>query len=318
MNPHIEDILNAGAYGRDVCVNGRKLTEYARRWLGEELRIPEWREPVFPEDDETFVQLIGVANAINFCFRDPVTKRLYETEYRGVKWRGAFGMFAALKRAHESGLAILDPHYLLQVSGVGLERIFGTNPSMPLLHERVRCLLSAGHMLHLYAGGKYKEFFQRCQYLAFNKGKGIVERLSKYDPRYRDVSFYAPTSRRLVFNKRANLFLMMYQGRALASGGKLPLIEDADDFTPPADYHVPRVLRHLGILEYSAELSHAVDEGLEIPAGSQWEQEIRIQTVVAMSKLCEQSGKSIVAMDAKVWSHHGFARPQHITTTSAY
>ena len=318
MNPYLEDILRAGVPVRDVRINDEKLTGYARQWSGEDLRIPEWREPVFPEDGETYAQFIGVANAINFCFRDPVTKRLYETEYRGERWRGAFGMLAALKRAHETGVGVLDPRRLARADSDYVKRIFGTDPPIPLMRERVLCLQSAGRALCARANGSYMELFRAGHFRAFNDGNGIIERLCEWDPRYRDVSVYRSTKQCLAFNKRANLLLMMYQGRALASGGKLPLIVDIDDLTPPADYHVPRVLRHLGILEYSTELSRAVDGGIEISADSSWEQDIRIQTVIAMRRLCERSRKMLVAMDAKIWSLHGFAQPQHITTTTAY
>ena len=45
------------------------------------------------------------------------------------------------------------------------------------------------------------------------------------------------------------------------------------------DYRVPQILRSLGILEYSEELSKTVDSKNEITKGSWKEVQIRSQTV---------------------------------------
>lgn len=320
MNPYIDDICEAAECSKDVIINTKNLRGYAARLKRRELPVPDWRMPVFPEaDDETFIQFLGVGNAINFCFTDMDTKRKYATEWDGKEWQGAFGMWAALKRALGEGAPVLNPYFLALLDGEDAEEIFSGEPPLPLFQERIDCLHSAGTSLCRNFNEIYADLFRRCNYRAFNNGEGIVEQLVRYDPAYRDSTFYRPVRRNLHFHKRANLFVVMYQGRALSSNETLPLIEDAYDLTPPADYEVPRALRYLGILEYSDELAETVDSQTEIPASSRWEFEIRTQTVAAMRALCERSGKPIAALDYMVWlAGREGNKPHHLTKTTAY
>jgi Potential Queuosine, Q, salvage protein family len=60
---------------------------------------------------------------------------------------------------------------------------------------------------------------------------------------------------------------------------------DISRLTMFADYRVPQILRAMNVLEYSPELSTAIDSKQELPWGGQWEVEIRAQTVVAVDML---------------------------------
>jgi hypothetical protein len=64
-----------------------------------------------------------------------------------------------------------------------------------------------------------------------------------------------------------------------------------------ADYVVPAVLRHWGILEYSSALAASVDGQSEIAAGSEEEVEIRACTITAVEQLretlCNRLGKEV-------------------------
>jgi len=318
VNPHLAAILKTAQHAKHVRLNLVRLEELAMQWAGEELSIPDRRIPVYPEsDDEDFIQFLGVANAINFCFTDPKTKLKYETEYLGKKWKGSYGMLAALKRAVENGVPILNPKYLETLPAEDVERIFAGDPPLPFLAERLDCLRSAGFTLQRFFRGRYAELFRRARYRAFDGGMGIVEQLVYHDPFYSDIRSSGRDI--LQFHKRANLFAMMYHGRALASNGALPLIEDTNDLTPPADYEVPRALRYLGIFEYRPELAAAIDAGATLEANSIWEVEIRTQTVAAMRLLHEKTGKPLAALDFKVWLAGRTApQPHHLTPTTAY
>jgi len=49
-----------------------------------------------------------------------------------------------------------------------------------------------------------------------------------------------------------------------------------------ADYKLPQVLQHVGILQYSPSLEHKVDNGIFLEAGSPEELEIRENTIWAV------------------------------------
>ena len=55
-----------------------------------------------------------------------------------------------------------------------------------------------------------------------------------------------------------------------------------------ADYRVPQILRHLGIFEYSDQLSQKIDSLQELPYSCPEEVEIRAATVVAVEMILDQ------------------------------
>ena len=58
-----------------------------------------------------------------------------------------------------------------------------------------------------------------------------------------------------------------------------------DQLTTFADYRVPQLLRHVGVLVYNDKLSHLVDGGVEIFSNTLHELYIRSSTVVSVDHL---------------------------------
>ena len=136
----------------------------------------------------------------------------------------------------------------------------------------------------------------------------------------------------IEFNKRSQLFPMVYHGRALSSSGTLQPIRDPENFGPIADYEVAKILRELGILQYNPGLAIAVETGTVINKDSSWEIEIRAQTVNAMAELLRRidfyrsfSGSKSITMaelDYAIWSAGRSPEYEkirhHYTYTTAY
>src|ERR1035438_1798317 len=78
----------------------------------EEFPIPGWHGAVFPQDDLTFLDFIGIGNAINFAFTDFDTHESFAVKYDGNRWRGAFAMWACLRRAIEQRVPVLEGEFL--------------------------------------------------------------------------------------------------------------------------------------------------------------------------------------------------------------
>lgn len=151
-----------------------------------------------------------------------------------------------------------------------------------------------------------------------------MERLIKDFPSFCDVSVFRPTRSVLEFHKRAQLLVMIYQGRALSSK-TLERMKDACDLGPPADYEIPRSLESLGILRYKPSLKEKIQKGQIILKDSRQEQEIRAQTVCAVIKLVDEVNKikkhkvNVLHIDYKLWSMaRSFNNPHHLTPTIAY
>lgn len=326
MNPYVAAIEAVTQHAKHVTLHADRLKEIAVLWRNDAFPIPNWHMPVFPAtDDETFINFLGVGNAVNFCFTDPITLRKYAITYQGTEWRGALGMWAAFTRALDEGGPLLDPRYLINMTENECAHIFRSKNPIPMFEERLTQLRLAGIAQRYWLGGSFASLFKRCGYRAFNGGEGIVEQLAAYDVEYMDATFHKPTRTTLNFHKRANLFVMMYHGRALASEGALEPITDAALLTPPADYEIPRALRHLGILSYDEKLERRIAVRKVIAHGSREEQEIRAMTVYAMNLLTEELSRargepvSIAALDFKVWSAgRESPKPHHLTLTTAY
>ena len=87
----------------------------------------------------------------------------------------------------------------------------------------------------------------------------------------------------------------------------------------PADYQVPRLMDHLGILEYSSELRYEIESDRLIPKWSQKECEIRAATVIVARDLCKELKWTVADVDGYFWlGARGLDNPFHLTITSDY
>ena len=117
---------------------------------------------------------------------------------------------------------------------------------------------------------------------------------------FRDTSVYSGTL--VHFYKRAQILV----GDIWAAYGRptdpahLYYFRDMREITMFADYRVPQILRHMGILHYSASLAAAVDTKQVIPFGSAEEVELRAATVVAVEQLqqsLQTHGRSLLVLE---------------------
>jgi hypothetical protein len=116
-----------------------------------------------------------------------------------------------------------------------------------------------------------------------------------------------------MFLKRASLFfLQLYR--------TLGWFEDAMRYLPvPADYQVPKMLRHFGCFTYLDPLRTMVEQGALIPSGSLWECEIRAATVVVCKFLQIQTGWNVSEIDSWLWLRRKECTdPFHLTVTTDY
>lgn len=116
-----------------------------------------------------------------------------------------------------------------------------------------------------------------------------------------------------IFLKRASLFfLQLYR--------KFGWFEDAMSNLPvPADYQVPKILKHYGCLYYKSELNQKIKDGILIPKHSPEECQIRAGTVLVSKRLCDETGWNISDIDGWLWlRRHVTDDPFHLTITTDY
>lgn len=121
-----------------------------------------------------------------------------------------------------------------------------------------------------------------------------------------------PTYTGDIFIKRASLFVMRLAARGHVMHGM-------DSLPIPADYQVPKMLRHFDCLVYNLELEHKIIEHDPIPSGSKMECEIRAATILAGRKLANMTKLSPMVIDNYLWQNRKMCNdPFHLTVTTDY
>lgn len=324
MNPYTASLRPVWERPTVVSLDTVALDQFATSIYREDFPVPSWREPVFPaDDDERFVNFVGVGNTINFAFTDFATHKTFESQYGQQSWRGAFGMWACLKRAYDEDHDFNNLQWLVQMSLGDMQQLFAGAVPIPMLQDRLELFHETGTVLAKRFGGSFWNLLQGCNFRAFGEA-GFVPTLIRELPGFRDESVHAATGVRLKFQKRAQLLAMMYQGRAMSQEA-LPFLQDYELLGPIADYSVPKALHMFGILKYSDELETRVATGTIVQKDSVAEQEIRAQTVRAQVLLLERLNSmrdektNYLALDYKLWSAgRGRQHRHHLTQTRSY
>lgn len=173
-------------------------------------------------------------------------------------------------------------------------KLFSLN-RFPMLEERVR------HINELRANG------EKFAYDIVNSDKKDLEKYLQYM-----VQIF-PGYASDMFLKRAMLFFAQLNR-------KFGWFKEALKMAPvPADYQVPKMLEHYGVLEYDEELEVAIENEVQIAKGSLPECEIRAATIMACGMLCRETGWSMPDVDGYFWLRRKEAEnPFHLTVTSDY
>lgn len=136
---------------------------------------------------------------------------------------------------------------------------------------------------------------------------------------FKDESKYMDKS--IYFYKRAQLLV----SDILHVREKIEKVKvDYSHLVGCADYKIPQVMRCLGILEFSDELSSIVDSKKEIIEGTEMEVEIRANDIVVIDYISKKLNDRISRMDINdyVWllgqDKSKMIKPYHRTLTSHY
>jgi len=310
MNQASTEVLESwkeiGCCGLNVAVqiDYTRLAELAQENYYKVFAVPSWRHTgIYPEREWSFVSMLLVASTCNACFNIPGVPGAKFTvpHFNSAATRPLRGSFALYRRfvEHWDGKIILArdlwPHIETEKA---LGEFFGGDPKMPALHLKQRALLDYVVGLEQHFQGNPLNIIEEAStwdedckvnlVRAFSPiGKGLAQLLvEKFPVAYgEDVQIFPETELRFPFNKRAQLVPLMLHGRASDSQGKLPRVGDVDSLGAIVDYEIPRILRALGVLQFSATLSELVDNWKEIAKDSSFEIQIRGATAVAVHAL---------------------------------
>jgi hypothetical protein len=265
------------------------------------------------------VSYLLVLDAINFCFWPRKGKPRWEIPCKSGWLSGYYGLAVALKTALESGIPLADAEYLASLTMEQFKRILGGRGEIQLVPERLQNLRALGKLLLGEYDGHASHLLQEAGGSAVSLTRILGEKLESF----RDIADYR--GKKVYFYKRAQLFAADLHG---AFGGKeWGNFRDMEELTAFADYKLPQVLRHAGVLAYEADLASRVDRMIHLDPGSPDEVEIRANTLWAVELIKQElkrQGKILKAfeIDWLLWnlgqSDQFRVKPYHRTVTIFY
>ncbi len=288
-----------------------------------------------------------VLDALNFCFwstsGDP--RQRWRVEWRGQEHDGYDALAAALHRAVIEGKPLWDAAYLPSISDdevLDILRCATDSQAIPLFPARVAHLQEVGRGLLALAkeakraGASVESGVERLIGAAGGSAARLVELVVERFPSFNDVvaapdwlaSPLAATDGlrgEIRFYKRAQIFAADLHGAF--GGAGLGAFHDLHTLTAFADYKVPQVLRHLGVLTYAPALATRIARRELLPAGSREEIEIRAATVWAcelLRRALAERGQTVAAyeLDWLLWTAGqrlpATTAPYHRTLTTFY
>jgi len=320
MNEVLETTRHVTEKSQHVKIDEQALADFSRKLIEDGIEIPPWNYDYhFFDGGHKTVAYLLVLDSINFCFWPNPGADKWEVQYKSETLSGYYALAASLKKALDSGIPNTKADYLAELPVGTLRQILGGKGELQFMEKRVRILNELGAFLI----NKYNGEASRLVESAENSALKLVELLVENLPSFRDEAEYYGTT--IYFYKRAQIFAAdLYAAFAGKDWGHF---KDMDNLTAFADYKLPQVLRHLGILQYSPSMEHTVDNGILLEAGSPEEIEIRANTIWAVELIRQelaQMGKKWRAfeIDWILWNlgqeSQFKAKPYHKTVTIYY
>ncbi len=303
---------------RNVKINKEKIKDFCKYFR--ESHINHWLNEAPYDlaklDEKSRLNFLLVFNSISFSYWG---NPKWTIEYNSEKFDGAFGMIAALGRAIERKMPILDMDYLSTISEKDFEKILNGNARIPLFKERLGILREIGNIVKTKFNGDFSALIKQANHDAIK----LLELIILNFPSFEDVSSYR--GNKVYFYKRAQLLVadihQMFNGKGYGE------FKNIDQITACADYKLPKVLRQLGILEYKKELAEKIDKKKEIIKGSEEEVEIRAAVIQANELIKQELKKTMPKIESIHINDHLWLlgqmkspedKPYHLTRTTDY
>ncbi len=313
--------------GEHVWIDQGRLEQIALAWVqqdenGAALYTPVWYDKYhFHDGTERTVNWLLLLDALNFCFWAEKGQPRWQIEYKGELLNGYWAEAAALTRAVEDGMPLWDATFLRDMHSDDIAHIFRGvpgSPPIPLLEQRLLNAREVGQVLIEQYDGQFSRAIEQVEGDAVKLALLLATQFSSFN----DVAVYRKHEVR--FLKRAQICVADLHG---AFGGKdWGALQNLDQLTAFADYKLPQVLRHLGVLEYERTLAGRIDNQELIPQGSEEEIEIRAATVWACELLRRAMAGhdqtvTAAAIDQRLWllgQESAQMQPYHRTRTIFY
>jgi hypothetical protein len=244
---------------------------------------------------------IFLIDTLNFAFWTPDGRPPFTVLLNGLPYTGYRALCAALKRASDRSLPILDPSFWADSTAADWLQIFRSDSPtpVPLFESRVTVVNEAGRFLIGHFNGSVYEMIRSCE----NSAAKIVDLVRLNLESYRDECDFK--GRKVYFLKRAQILAADLHFGLLAEDDPVCSFRDIGDLTMFADYRVPQGLNYFGLIVYSEWLIAELKERPHLDAGSEIECEIRGVSIVAVEKLKLFIGEPAISVlvDYAIWDY---------------
>jgi len=293
MQNVLETTKTVAEQSRLVRVESEAINGFTRNLLRNPIELPPWDTFYhYRGPERKMLMYLQILDTINFCFWPPEGAERWTITYRLQAVSGYYALAAALKQAMEADLPLCDPGYLASLSSDELQGILGGRGTLQLMNERAYNLNELGSILiDDYAGDPV-----RLVEAAQGSAVALAGIMADTFPSFCDVAIYEGQA--VYFYKRAQILAADLHGAFSGSG--YGGFSDIHQLTAFADYKLPQVLRHLGILRYDPDLADRIDAYKLIDPGSPEEVEIRANTIWAVELIRKQAA----ALGADLMSSH--------------
>ena len=303
-----------------IDIEKGKIDQFVKQTISHHFELPPWDSRYhFFDGTEKTVSYFLVLDSLNFCFWSKAREPRWEIEYQSQKLSGYIGLAASLKTAVQEGAPILEPGFLSEMTLDELKRLLGGKNELLLMPERQTILNELGQVLLENYQGQAVYLVEEASGSATKLAFLLAEKFNSF----KDMAWYK--DRQVLFLKRAQIFAAdLYGAFNRKEWGRF---KDMAELTAFADYKLPQVLRHLGILNYSPDLAQMVDNQVLLSPGSAEEIEIRANTLWAVEVIrqeLERCGRKTRAfeIDWLLWNMGQEdtyrAKPYHRTVTIFY
>ncbi len=316
----LETVKNVAEKSRHVRINHKALKNFSQELAERYTPISPWdAEHHFQGTEEETIAYLLVMDTVNFCFWPPPGQKKWEITYRGNKYSGYYGLSVSLKKALESKVPLAEASFLASLTMEQLKDMLAGTGVLQLMEERLRNLQELGRVLL----DKYNGRGSGLVAVAGGSAIKLVRMLAAGLSSFRDQATYQ--GQKVFFYKRAQLFAADLHGALDGKG--LGSFSDTEELTAFADYKLPQVLRHLGVMNYLSSLAERIDRLAYLDPEGEEEVEIRANTIWAVERIrqeLERLGKKLMAyeIDWLLWNmgqdDEFRAKPYHRTVTTFY
>ena len=314
-NPVRTTTIKVVRRAKEVKINQEKIHELAEKLIKE--RIPLWPKKYHlqTKNQQKMLDYLILLDSLNFCFWNK--KQKWQIKYKEKKYSGYFALSLALKNFFKKDPQKANLEYFSKISFKEFKEILQGGRNLLFLKKRWQIIKIISSILIKKYGNSENFIFS-----ANHKLSKLVPKIHKELPFFNDTATYK--GKKVYFLKRAQILGCDVWGALEGKG--VGYFKDLEFLTAFADYKIPQILYHFGVLEYSEKLERKIKNRIIIPARSKEEIEIRSATIWAVEYLkreLSELGRNFYSfqVDWLLWNKSQSIKlrfPHHLTKTIFY